>query len=128
MKYKEEEHNEQVALIQWWAEACKNYGIEENVLLAIPNGGMRAISVAIKLKAEGVRSGVPDLFLAYPKGDKCGLWLEMKKIKGGRASENQKFMMKVLKDYGYSCQLCHGWREAKRFIEEYLNEHRIVNE
>ncbi len=117
---KELEHQEQAALIKWWAFACKNFGIPESALFAIPNGGFRAMSVAIKLKAEGVRSGVPDLFLAYPTRNFCGLWIEMKKAKGGKASENQKSMMRMLNSYGYSVAICHGWTAAKKCIEDYL--------
>ena len=37
------------------------------LIFAIPNGGKRHIGTARKLKAEGVRSGVPDIFLACPR-------------------------------------------------------------
>ena len=117
---KDLEHREQVALMQWWALACRCFKIPEESLFAIPNGGFREISVAVKLKAEGVRSGVPDLFLAYPHNGKSGLWIEMKKSKGGRASENQKAMMTMLIQNGYSAAICHGFLAAKKAIEEYL--------
>lgn len=60
------EHLEQVALCQWWALACKSYGLPERVLFAIPNGRLRSISEAVKLKREGVRAGIPDMLLAVP--------------------------------------------------------------
>jgi hypothetical protein len=78
-KLKSLEHTEQVNLMQWWALACRGFGIPEQLLFAIPNGGQRNIIVASKLKAEGVRAGVPDLFLAFPKKDAAGLFIEMKK-------------------------------------------------
>jgi len=33
------EHTEQVLLMQWWALAHQQFGIPEQLLFAIPNGG-----------------------------------------------------------------------------------------
>ena len=114
------EHTEQVNLMQWWALAHQQFGIPEQLLFAIPNGGQRNIIVASKLKAEGVRAGVPDLFLAFPKKDAAGLFIEMKKAHGGRPSDKQKTMLAQLADNGYATAICHGWIEAKAAIEHYL--------
>lgn len=117
---KQLEHTEQVTLIQWWQLACRGFGIPEQLLFAIPNGGQRNIIVASKLKAEGVRAGIPDLFLAYPTRRHCGLFIELKKTKGGRASDKQKTMLTQLAEHGYATAICHGWIEAKTTIEDYL--------
>ena len=57
------EHHEQCALFAWlrlqWPDL-------DRVSFAIPNGGHRHKAVAGKLKAEGVKAGVPDIFIAYP--------------------------------------------------------------
>jgi hypothetical protein len=114
------EHTEQVNLIKWWSLVHKQFGISEHLLFAIPNGGQRNIIVASKLKAEGVRSGVPDLFLAVPKKDYHGLFIEMKKPKGGRVSGSQKEMIDELNQLNYLSVVCKGWNEAKAAIEQYL--------
>lgn len=114
------EHSEQVTLIKWWALACKQFGIPEQLLFAIPNGGKRDVISAKLLKDEGVRAGVPDLFLAVPKGDYHGLFIEMKKVKGGVVSNSQKEMGAYLMGRDYYCAVCHGWVEAKTAIEKYL--------
>lgn len=119
---KTEEHNEQVALMHWWSYASKSHGIPEHLLFAIPNGGDRNILVAAKLKAEGVRAGVPDLFLAVPRGRYHGLFVEMKKTKGGRIQANQKKMLEILEVYGYHSIVCHGFFEARKEIENYITE------
>ena len=49
---KQLEHTEQVTLMQWWALAHQQFGIPEQLLFAIPNGGERNVIVASKLKAE----------------------------------------------------------------------------
>lgn len=114
------EHSEQVTLMQWWALACHGFGVPEACLFAIPNGGERNVIVASKLKAEGVRAGVPDLFLAC--GSSCfnGLFIEMKKTRGGRVSEAQRAYLDMLTERGYLAVVCNGWLEAKQIIEQYL--------
>ena len=114
------EHTEQVTLMQWWALACHGFGLHENTLFAIPNGGERNVIVASKLKAEGVRAGVPDLFLAWANRQYGGLFIEMKKPKGGRVSDVQKQYIELLTESGYKAVVCMGWIEAKAAIEDYL--------
>lgn len=110
------EHQEQVLLIKWFDLQYRG----RIVLFAIPNGGQRNLLVAKKMKAEGVRAGVPDLFLAVPNKDYAGLFIEMKKEKGGVVSEYQKIMLSRLEQAGYKCSVCKGFEEAKAEIEEYL--------
>lgn len=116
----QEEHEEQRMLMQWWALYSKSKGLSECLLFAIPNGGFRHISVAMKLKQEGVRAGVPDLFLALPRGNYHGLFIEMKKAKGGRVSDSQNAVMTSLVRQGYACAVCRGWMAAKKRIESYF--------
>lgn len=118
---KQLEHTEQVTLMKWWQLVHKQFGVSEQLLFAIPNGGQRNVIVASRLKAEGVRAGVPDLFLAVARGDAHGLFIEMKKPKGGRVSGKQYEVMSTLSDQGYQTTVCHGWLDAKATIETYLN-------
>ena len=115
-----DEHVEQVALCRWWAMYARRIGVAESLLFAIPNGGRRDKTTGARLKAEGVRAGVPDMFLALPRQDAPGLFLELKKQKGGRVSENQKTMHEALSHAGYPVCICRGWDEAKRAIEDYI--------
>jgi hypothetical protein len=117
----QQEHDEQCTLINWWRLTHQQFGVSEQLLFAIPNGGQRNVIVAAKLKAEGVRAGVPDLFLAVPNRNFSGLFIEMKKRKGGRVSEAQSAMMAALVDEGYAVRVCHGWSEAQTTITEYLS-------
>lgn len=109
------EHEEQCLLIKWF-----DLQHRDKILFAIPNGGQRNLLVAKKLKAEGVRAGVPDLFLAYPTSEWNGMFIEMKREKGGTVSQAQRLMMSSLMDYGYKCVVCHGFDEAKEEIKKYL--------
>lgn len=114
------EHREQVALMQWWAFACRAYGVPESMLFAIPNGGRRDPVTGARLKAEGVRAGIPDLFLAVQRGGKGGLFVEMKRADGGRLTPAQVSTMSHLMRMGYRVCVCHGWEKARDAIEAYL--------
>ena len=72
----ESEHSIQVSLVTELAYRLR----PEIVRYAIPNGGLRNIRVAQKLKAEGLQPGMPDLGFAIEDG-RCR-WLEMKTDKG----------------------------------------------
>ena len=116
------EHDEQVRLIEWWSFACGDYGAPEYLLFAIPNGGVRSRRCGAMLKAEGVRAGVPDLFLAIPRGQYGGLFVEMKRSDGkGRLSPNQKLFIEHLTRAGYATAVANGFVEARDVITSYLN-------
>ena len=56
------EHQLQASLCEYLAHALR----PDCYVYAVPNGGARHIRVAVKLKAEGVRRGVPDLHIMMP--------------------------------------------------------------
>jgi hypothetical protein len=115
---KNNEHIEQVMLIKWFRFQYPSF---YKCLWAIPNGGRRHISTAIKLKNEGVLAGVSDLFLMIPKKDKHGMFIEMKATKGGTIQQSQKVFMCLARSMGYEAVVCRGFDEAKKEIEKYLH-------
>lgn len=117
-KVADSEHNLQVACVNWFRATHRDIA---QMLFAIPNGGWRNLTTAAKLKAEGVVAGVPDLFLAVPRGEYHGLWIEMKNGKAGRLSEPQKQMLANLRNENYKCEVCHSWTDFCKIIQEYLN-------
>lgn len=117
------EHEEQVALFKVMKLHEKQYpGLE--LAYAIPNGGHRHPAVAAKLKAEGVKAGVPDLFIPVPRGNAHGLYVELK-AKGGTVSDAQRTMMAVLSKQGYACIVAYGWESAWGEIEAYMKSEII---
>ena len=122
----------QKALFCWCAlPDIQNRYPELNWLHHIPNGGRRDGITASNMKAEGVKSGVWDLFLPVPammadSGDKrwCGIYIEMKrpseksKARGG-LSENQIKFHKFVSD-NYATYVCYSWREAAQCLTYYL--------
>lgn len=115
---KQTEHEEQKKLFTW-AKMQSAKHPQLSMMFSIPNGGHRNIVTATKLKAEGVKSGVPDIFLAVPIGGDCGLWIEMKSAKG-KLSENQKEWINALSSSGYQCAVCYSFAEAQAIIIKYL--------
>lgn len=111
------EHAEQAALIEtiaWHANQRPALAL----LYAIPNGGDRHPAVAARLKAEGVRAGVPDLCLPVARGGYHGLYIELK-IPGGRASPAQRAWIAALNAEGYMAAVCWGCDDAERLILAY---------
>lgn len=106
------EHEEQTRLIAYAAKYPKLAS-----LFAIPNGGFRTKATAGKLKAEGVKSGVPDLFLpvaSQPSADGPqyhGMFIEMK-IQGNRPTNNQVEWLQKLATNGYYCIVAYGAEAA----------------
>lgn len=91
------------------------------MMFAIPNGGERNVIVAAKLKAEGVRANVPDIFLPAPRGPWHGLFIEIKKPGKHHVQPGQKECIAKLQALGYGACVCVGWQEAVKVIENYLS-------
>jgi len=108
---------EQALIIEW-----SSYYPILKWLLHVPNGGSRTKTEAARLKREGVRAGVSDLFLPLPAGGYHGLWLELKKRKrddGGKVSKNQSDFLEAMREQGYKAVVCYGADSAIRVIKEY---------
>jgi hypothetical protein len=104
MKLQPTEHQLQASLCEYLDRALR----PELDYFAIPNGGARHIRVAMKLKAEGAKRGVPDIAIMLPEGRIA--WLELK-IKGGYLSADQK----AFRDKAIS--LDHAWGMARTLDE-----------
>lgn len=89
-------------------------------LHAIPNGGKRDPVTASRLKAEGARKGVADVFLPVARHGCHGLYLEMKTT-DGRLSDEQKEFRDHCAFAGYRFVLCRSWLEAATALQEYLS-------
>jgi hypothetical protein len=113
------EDAEQVALFQW-AEWMKGEFPELALLMHIPNGGARHVVVAKKLKAQGVKSGVPDICLPVKRGSYGSLWIEMKRRQGGKVSAVQRWWLNELEKHGQYAEICYGHEEAEAVIVNYL--------
>ena len=111
------EHEEQVKVIEW----CDAHPVAKHIF-AIPNGSHKSPFRANKFKAEGLRSGVPDLFLPGALGGCAGLFIEMKRQPkaGGTTSETQRAWANFLQKE-YACYVARGAEQAIAIIEKYLS-------
>lgn len=110
---------EQINLFRW-AEWQAGLYPELRRLYHIPNGGFRNKATAGRLKAEGVKSGVPDLCLPVPRGAYHGLYIEMKRLRGNTTTGDQDDWLKFLAHQGYCTAVCRGWEAASKIILAYL--------
>jgi hypothetical protein len=113
------EHDEQVALFEW-AELQKCTMPELGLLFAIPNGGHRHKATAAKMKAEGVKRGVPDICLPVARDGFFGLYIELKYGKNKTTNEQTGWLLNLV-DQGYFAVIATGFEEAKKYIERYLS-------
>lgn len=111
------EDAEQVKLAQW-------LDLHKILWCHVPNGGKRGITTARKLKAHGVKAGVPDVLIfdrapvmiAHGKG--CtGVAIELKRIKDGQTSADQKKWLADLTERGWICEVCAGADKAIEFLQ-----------
>lgn len=124
------EHQIAAAFMHWWSLAHKGMGLDERLLHAIPNaGGFKGgfasnVRRVAAMKAEGVRSGVSDYFLAVPRGTLHGLYLELKAggpgITPGRLSKEQKEFGELVAFQGYGFKTAWGTDGAIKAVQEYL--------
>lgn len=117
------EHEEQAAVIAWAALHEEKWPCL-SLLYAVPNGGHRHAATAGRLRAEGVRAGVPDLVLPSARGGYCGLYLEMKRAPAGGGSlaavtDDQRAWLVALAAEGYATAVCLGAEAAIRVLAHY---------
>lgn len=116
------EDTEQINVVSWASWNVNRYP-ELKWLHHVPNGGSRNKQEAVKLKQMGVKAGVSDLCLPYPKGMYCGLYIEMK-FGNNRQQDTQKEFLADMAVAGHFVATCYSAEEAIKVLEEYLNLER----
>lgn len=104
------ETHEQEGLVNWFRTKFPTV-----LIYAIPNGGVRSLSTAKRLKAEGVVAGMPDLHIPQ-----WNLWIEMKRVSGGRVSPDQKRIIAELESIGHAVIIGYGATDASRKVMEWV--------
>lgn len=120
------EHQEQCALFEF-AELRANQIEEWKYLYHIPNGELRHKAVAVKLKAAGVKKGIPDTFLSVARKGFHGLYVEMKRADGDTSPEQDQWIL-ALRLQGYQVSVAYSWVEAARVIASYLGDKEAIKQ
>jgi len=118
------EDAEQALLFEW-----ASYHPTLRCMFAIPNGAhlagdarQRGIQMG-RLKKQGFKSGVSDIFLPIPVGDYHGMFIEMKRrMQDGptKVSRKQQDFLDTMKATGYHVMICYGADHAIADIKDYL--------
>ena len=118
-RYVPTESEEQCMLFER-ADVQRTKWPELDLLFHIPNGSSKSKYQAVKFKREGLKAGVPDLCLPVARQGYHALYIEMKRTKGGRLSDAQKWWLENLHAQGNKAVVCNGFEEAANVIEDYL--------
>ena len=85
------EHSLQVSVLRYLSENAAPH----IHWIAIPNAGRRTMRSGVRLKAEGMTAGAPDLCILLPRGRV--LWLELKTSKGAQSDAQKGFQARCLR-------------------------------
>ena len=110
----------------------------KGVVFTAESSGLRVpIGTAKKMKRQRSVHKQPDMIILEPRGNYCGLILELKKtgtrLKDGSLPNNehineQKKTLKLLSDKGYCASFAVGFDEAQITIDSYMMlGKRIIN-
>lgn len=88
---------------------------------SIPNGGARDLATAARMKAEGTKRGIPDIFLPFPSGNFHGLYIELKSPIKFAISKEQKEFGEYANKVGYAFEICKGWLDAVAKLRYYFS-------
>jgi len=119
------EHQEQAQVCSWL-----DIQHPEIVYFSVPNGAKlggsrnQRFGLVNKLKSEGMTPGAPDLVILAPRGNYHGCLVEMKRIRGGKLSDNQKEFLARSESAGYYTIVGIGFENAVELLSEYLSWER----
>lgn len=115
----EHEEDAQIAVMAWLQ---LQYPAVFEWTIHTPNGGQRGKRVAGRMKAMGVKSGVPDILCFVPTATRRGLAIEMKRpgAPASATSDEQHAWLRHLEALGWHACVCRGFEEAKTAFEGYL--------
>jgi len=107
------EDQEQLLAVKWLAR-------NDIPFYFIPNGGKRNLLEAIKFKSLGVKAGIPDLCIPVAKQNFHGLYIELKRRKGGKVSKSQHYWLQQLVYQGYDCFVAMGADDLIAYVKNYM--------
>lgn len=125
------ESDNQAAIVKWWR--LKHPKLKRMLIPSqsgVMIGGKSKFGIIAKQKREGWIAGVPDIFIAVPRGGYHGLWLELKdsgKTKSS-LSKDQVQYLSDLGEQGYSAAWCAGSAQAIEIIEHYMSLNICITE
>ena len=135
------EHGHQAAIFCWANQNLDRYP-QLKWLFAVPNGFYGSATQKGKMKVEGLKNGVPDIWLPVKSSiiitnienrnttyeykssstkNYSGLIIELK-VGKNKTSKEQDDWIEFLRSNEYKVEVCYGWEEAVKVIIEYLGQ------
>jgi hypothetical protein len=112
-------------------KSYENVFPEFKAIYSVPNGastwktkdanGNWYSPAAQRLKAEGLRNGVPDICCPYSNDNYSSLYIEMKSL-DGKLTTDQKNMIRLMHELGCKVIVSFCFEEAWRVLKEYTLE------
>lgn len=109
------ESYQQIQFVNWFHRHFSDF-----IICSIPNGGDRPGAAAKQMKLEGAYKGMPDLHIPD-----MGLYIEMKRPRGGVVSNEQKRVMHQLENgrfFQYKTAACPTKLEAIKVVLDRYQE------
>ena len=85
-----------------------------------PNEGKRTNQTGMLLRSMGMHKGFPDLAILEPRGKYHGLFLELKRDKHSRPTQEQNAWIKALQNRGYAAAVTYGFEDTIKALNEYM--------
>lgn len=113
------EHNMQSAFFDYIDAHCQKYP-HWRTIFAVPNGARTSMTVAVRLKREGLRPGTPDIVMPFARHPYHGLFIEMK-TPNNSPTQTQQDMIAMLIANGYAVVVCKSTDSAILTLNMYEN-------
>ena len=109
----------QINCVKWFDYQYPHYRLN---LFSIPNEGARTKKNGARMKMQGRRRGVADMFLAVSNitSLKIGLFIEFKTMTGKQKKEQHDFEL-VVTAQGYDYEIVRDFDTFINVINQYLN-------
>src|SRR5437899_5769540 len=115
------EHASQVEFFKWWRRFAAVHNLPSQLCFAIPNASKLTDGGRIWKYAEGLTPGISDIFLAIPRDQFHGLFIEMKRRPNSPSVVQAEFQREAFR-YGYLAVTSYSCEDAIREVRDYLNQ------
>lgn len=113
------EYEDQVAVFEWAAlNECRWPCLK--LLFGSIMGVKLHPKILNKMYKAGMKKGKPDIQLPVARGGYHSLWIELKRLKGGKVKEDQKATIMALRHEGNAAFMERGSANAIKTIKAYL--------
>lgn len=126
---KRDEWKIQSEVDRWWLASCAGFNLDPCLYYSVPNGFLAqgkeewqrkgSLIKAYMLKLAGLKPGIPDNVLAVMRKGFGALYIEYKTPEG-IVKPDQIHVQSMLRNQGYSVQVCRSTEEAIAAITNYL--------